>query len=814
MRSIPETRDRPEEQQQRVLLCDHCGDRVSGTPVRSDAAGAGEKVFCCSGCRTVYELLRENNLCDYYSFDSRPGISPARAQRFEFLDDDAVQRSLLDFRSDSVCAATLAVPKIHCSSCIWLIEHLYRIDRGIIHSRVDFLKKTVVIQYNPSVTTLRAVVELLASLGYTPDLEPEEKSVRIRRSSEERSLYYKLGIAGFCFGNIMLLSFPEYLSIGEVERGLRTVFGYLSLLLALPVVFYSASGYFLSAYRGIARKTVTLDVPIALGIAVVFLRSVAEIGLQSGPGFLDSLSGLVFFLLLGRLFQNKTYERLNFERNYRSYFPVGVTVIKNGAETTAPLERIGVGDKILVRNDEIVPSDAYLLNGTASIDYSFVTGESAPSAKKIGDLIYAGGRQKGSAIEVQIAKEVSQSYLTQLWNADAFSERGGSVASRHIADAVGKYFTASIIGVAVLSGAYWMSVDPSRALNAMTGVLIIACPCALALSTPFALGTAMRVLGRANCYVKNTSVIESLASVDSIVFDKTGTLTGNNPASVRFVGPTMTERETDLVSTLAHQSAHPLSRIVCAALGRTTRLGVSDYRDVLGQGIAGTVDDVSVRLGTSEFTGGCGEHAGPPTESRTHVSINGVVKGYFAVGAGYRTGIGRMLDALGQRFAVSLVSGDNESERAALDALYPRFASMQFFQSPMDKLRHVQSLQQAGHRVAMVGDGLNDAGALRQSDAGIAVTEDTGLFSPACDVILEASMLQRLPAILSFARSSVRIVHLSFAFSFLYNAVGLAYAMQGALAPVIAAVLMPLSSISVALFSTLSVRWSAGKRGF
>ncbi len=832
--------ERDERMKGEGRYCDHCGDRVpnGGGVAGGDAPGLPEvgigqewaadeaerdetlpavgtddgKIFCCHGCRVVYELLRENDLCDYYSISPRPGLTPDQPARFDYLDDEEIQRKMLDYRSDELCAVTLSLPQIHCSSCVWLLEHLYRLDTGITHSRADFLKKKLTVHYHPRETSLRTLVELLASLGYAPDISLEGSGRRTALASAERSLYYKIGIAGFCFGNIMLLSFPEYLSIGDVDAGLRRVFSYVNLLLALPVVAYCASGYFLSAWRGLRNGAVTLDVPIALGIAVVFVRSLAEILTRSGAGFLDSLAGLVFFLLAGKLFQSKTYDRLNFERDYASYFPIAITVIKNGVEASVPLERLAPGDKVLVRNNEIIPADGYVLNGDAAIDYSFVTGESTAVEKHTGDLVYAGGRHCGSMIEMQIAKEVSQSYLTQLWNADAYTEKRPSRMTA-IADAVGAYFTIIVIALAALTGAWWWRTDPSRIMNAVTGILIIACPCALALSSPFALGTAMRIFGRNKCYVKNTGVIESLAAIDTLVFDKTGTLTQSDAGSVHFAGDPLTDAERTCVRSLTFQSTHPMSRMVCRALEGADRTDVHEYQETAGGGIAGTVGTSSMRFGTCAFAGGRPDGGASPAESRTYLSVNGRIRGYFAIGAHYRQGIASMLGDLGRTYSVGLLSGDNDSEKHALQSLYEGFAGLLFFQSPMDKLHYVQSLQSQHRAVAMIGDGLNDAGALRQSDVGIAVTEDAGVFSPACDAILEASMLARLPDLLAFARTSVRIVFLSFALSFLYNIIGFVFAMQGSLSPLVAAILMPLSSITVVIVATTATRFAAKQRG-
>ena len=299
-------------------LCYHCGERV-----KHDVVVCDDKPFCCPGCKTVYEILRQNDLCQYYAFDQSPGRIPAvdSHPRFAWLEEPQVAARLKEFSDGSTAAVTLFVPDMHCSSCVWLLEHLHRIDPGILHSRVDFLRKRISVRFTESATSLRKIVELLASLGYEPRISLASGTPEADIPTN-RALYARVGVAGFCFSNIMLLSFPEYLSGGGIDGWLRWVFPLLSLFLALPVFFYSAGLYFVSAYRGLRRRVVNIDLPIALGILVLFGRSVAEILTQSGPGYLDSMTGLVFFLLVGRIFQNKTFDSLNFERTYTSYFPL------------------------------------------------------------------------------------------------------------------------------------------------------------------------------------------------------------------------------------------------------------------------------------------------------------------------------------------------------------------------------------------------------------------------------------------------------------------------------------------------------------
>ena len=381
----------------------------------------------------------------------------------------------------------------------------------------------------------RKIAELLDSLGYEPmiNLDATERKTKAKHL---KSLYYKVGIAGFCFGNIMLLSFPEYLGLEKfTDPEFHKFFGYLNLFLSLPVFFYSSSEYYISAYKGIRNKIINIDFPLFLGIFVVFVRSVFEILMQSGAGYMDSMSGLVFFLLIGKIFQSKTYEAMSFDRTYKSYFPLSVTIIKSGIHTTVPLSKLKISDRIYVRNGEIIPADSILFRGDGNIDYSFVTGESVPVQKVLGEIIYAGGRQIGSAIELEVLKEVSQSYLTQLWNSDTFTKDKDSKLVG-FSNTISKYFTVGVLALAFASAAYWMPISFNTAVNVFTAILIVACPCALALAIPFTYGNVMRIFGRNKFYIKNTNVIEKLSKITSVVFDKTGTITQSTKSDIIFNG--------------------------------------------------------------------------------------------------------------------------------------------------------------------------------------------------------------------------------------------------------------------------------------
>ena len=580
------------------ITCYHCGDDCDIFPIESEGLS-----FCCVGCKNVYAILSQNNLCDYYNLESNPGTAiknPISKTKFNYLDDEQIIKKLIDFNDGGIQKITLFIPVMHCSSCIWLLENLYKLNKGIVSSRVNFLKKNFSLTYKTESTSLRKIVELLSSIGYEPAINLNDVEKQVKKS-ENKKLSYQIGVAGFCFGNIMLISFPEYFGLDEFARvNFSRLFGFLNMFLALPVFLFSAQDYFRNAYKGLSKNHIGIDVPLALGIFVLFARSAYEIISHTGIGYFDTLAGLVFFLLIGKWFQQKTFDTLSFERDYKSYFPIAVGVIMNETETTVPVNNLKIGDRIIIRNNELIPADAILMNGNANIDFSFVTGESAPIRKVLGEIIYAGGRQIGETIELEVSKKVSQSYLTQLWNSEHFAKQNESKIQT-FQQMISRYFTFALIIIALASAAWWLVFNPSLSLNAFTSVLIIACPCALALSSPFALGTAMRILGRNKFYIKSPEVVEQIAKIDSIVFDKTGTITQPNEAKIEFVGDVLSNEEIQLIVSLAKHSVHPLSKKICQLFYQTKVLSVRNFTEETGKGLHGFVLEKEVKIGSEKF---------------------------------------------------------------------------------------------------------------------------------------------------------------------------------------------------------------------
>lgn len=788
-----------------VTACYHCGESCQDGLVRFD-----HKDFCCDGCKLVYELLSENNLCTYYNIDAHSGVSPKLKNfegRFAYLDDETVSKSLIRFKDEESSIAVFQVPQMHCSSCIWLLEHLYRLDNGVLSSRTDFLQKEITVQFNHQTTSLRKVVELLATLGYEPllNLESIEKK---NQTSPLRKRVYRIAVAGFGFANIMMLSFPEYFHIAEEgDHQLQQTFGWLNLALSLPVLVYGGGEFFISAWQGLKARFLNIDIPLVMSILLTFGRSVYEIVTGSGAGYLDSMSGIIFFMLVGRYFQEKTHYNLQFDRNYKSFFPISI-LVKNaaGKSESIPLTALSIGHVMTIHSQELIPADSKLLSDQAHIDYSFVTGESKPVKIGKGEIIYAGGKQTGGSIECEVLKEVSQSYLTGLWNKDAFT-KGDRIDNSSIHQ-LARNFTIFLLALSFGAFFYWLPTDVSRGLGALTTVLIVACPCALLLSATFTNGAIIRIFSKNKCYLKNPEVIEAMANTNHVVMDKTGTIT-NNIDEVRFVGNELNEDKLELVYSMVRQSNHPLSRALAHHLRFCDDKAVFDYRELAGQGISATVNGHQVLLGSVDYCGATIEKELSANDTCVYVSIDGVVQGYFRFEKNFRQNIQSVLQAIMDRFGLSFISGDNEGDRETLRGMTSDHTEMLFKQSPHDKLDYVQQLQQKGIKVAMIGDGLNDAGAIRQSDVGIAVSDDVNNFSPACDAILEGSAFDKLDRLFALSKVAQRIIRASFVLSLLYNVVGLSFAVQGTLSPVVAAILMPVSSISIIIFTSLMSHLSA-----
>jgi Cu+-exporting ATPase len=797
---------------QEKTTCYHCSDDCADETIHLDG-----QAFCCNGCSTVYQLLQDVGLKDTYA-NGPLGIKPdtQKVQELSYLDDAEVKESLLDFSDGKLARISFELPAIHCSACVYLLERLDRLNEGVKQCEVNFPKKSANILFDETQVSLKKLVVLLHSIGYAPNLNLAKSSETKEKPTVDRTLLFKIGVAGFCFGNIMLLSFPEYL-IGEseLESKWSSLFNYLNLALALPVLLYAGNDYLVSAYKGLKVRHVNMDVPVSIGILAIFGRSAYDILAGVGPGFLDSLAGFVFFLLIGKWYQAKTYSGLSFERDYKSFFPIAVNRIgADGQVNAIMIKHLLTGDEIQIHNDELIPCDCELLSEKASIDYSFVTGEAVPSSKVEGIKIYAGGKNRGSVVRLRVLKPVSSSYLTSLWNNSDGNKTEEKPPLLNFSNKIASWFSGAVLSIAFITAVYWLIIDPTNWLNTTTAVLIIACPCALALSIPFTYGSILRHFGRHGFYVRSIEAIAKLGQINHVVFDKTGTITIRKGESVNFSGNTISEYQLIALVNVARQSLHPLSKTFASAYPKTEQVPVIGFIENAGIGISGMVNGVFVELKNpnklSELDRKRFESWQPEIHGmgKTAILIDGHLHSRVDFSTSYRPGLKHVIHSIQGQHGLSLLSGDNDTEATALNnQLIAGFEAdnMQFNMDPHEKKAWIVNKQSSDEtKVLMVGDGLNDAGALREAHFGISIAEDNTQFTPASDGILTAESFQKLPQLIKLAKQAQLIVMAAFALSLFYNIIGVTVAVQGLLSPVVAAILMPLSSVTIVLFTTVS----------
>lgn len=777
-------------------ICDHCGDNCY-----SEVISFENKSFCCHGCLNVFKILDENNLSQFYDINDRPGIKPnsKNDDKFIFLENKEVQNKYLIFQSAKLSVFKVFLPEIHCSSCILLLENMNRLLKGVVSSEVNFIKKEATIQFDPSQTTLKEIALMLNELGYPPDFHLNEEGKNSTR--HHKKLISQLAIAGFCFGNIMLLSFPEYLNPDKFFISqYRLFFSVIILILSIPLLLYSGFDYLKSAYSAIKHGQLNIDIPISLGICVLYLKSTSDIVLENGPGYMDSFAGFIFFLLIGKWFQFKTYDYLSFDRDYSSYFPVAIKRIKKNESEVVQIEKLEPGDRIHIHHEEVLPVDSLLLSDQATINYSFVTGESQAISVKQGELIYAGGINLGAIIELDVKSKVDQSHLVQLWNNNDSKDNKNN-SSIYNESKLTKTFIIVLLIVASISALFWSFKSMEKVPEIITAVLIVACPCAIALSRPFTLGNTMRTLSKKGLFLQNSETVENMAQITDIVFDKTGTLTSAQSNSVLFSGQLSTYQK-ELIKSIVHNSKHPLSVSISSLLSISKIYPVLNYKEHVGQGIEGEVNGNLIKVGAASFVGAITNHS----ESCVFIQINGEQIGFYKFENTIREGIETELLKLSDKYSIHLLSGDNNSSARMFTDFFSA-DKINFNQSPIDKLNYIQNLEKKNKRVMMIGDGLNDAGALRISNVGISISEDIYGFSPSCDGILKASALSSLSQFLLLSKYAKKVLRRALFFSLVYNAVGLSFAISGDLTPLVAAIIMPLSSISIVVFTTLSIKF-------
>lgn len=764
--------------------CLHCGTETSHPIVQEG------KPFCCQGCSQVYHFLKNHQLLNYYEVDENTPqkVDSNDFQSFELLKQQAFCQAYISYQDDKNITFSWHLPAIHCRACVWLLEKLPEIEEGLYSCKVDLMRKSVQISLDPQTTNLYQIAQSLKAIGYSPDLKTN--STQLQSESHSKDEWLQIGVAGFCFGNVMLFSFPEYLGGKDLGEGFETLFRTLNLILSLPVLLYCAKNILVSGLKATRFNSFGVDTPISLGIVTLFAYSCYEVFNQSGSGYFDSLCGLVFFLLLGRSFQRKNFQNLVFEKDEHRFFPLSVQALENDIHKEIPLNELQPNQMYKIKHGAMIPTDSKLIKGDAALDYRLVTGESDLKIPEPGSTIYAGGLQQKGELTLKAIKKVSDSSLAKLWE-NASDLKAPKFEA--FLDKTGRVFTIVIISLALLTLYLWKEHSIGKGIELACAVLIIACPCALALSAPLSLGAALRQFSKRGCYIRSAQIIEVMSQCDSIIFDKTGTLTKIDNSEGTFKN--CDQKVHEMARSLAKHSNHPVSCSIYQT-GTAADLPVTKFQSFTNCGIEGWIEERYIKIGKGSWA--IPEDAS--MKDATVIVIDGKLADVFEKRVVWRQEILNKIPGILPQKNLYLLSGDHNQDKATLQSHFAE-ENMHFEQTPQDKANFVKSLQQKGHVVAMIGDGINDALALRAADIGITIPIGSGQFTPSSDIIIPENHFIDLSKYLSYSRKSLQVIMIGVTVSLFYNCLGISAAMSGWVSPLFSAILMPISSLTVVSLS-------------
>jgi len=800
--------------------CSHCRLPVPAGLVEPGA----EHQFCCSGCRTVYDVIHVHGLDQYYRVASATGETPWKAnpsgRSYEDFDDPAFLDLYARPLGGGLQQVELYLEGVHCAACVWLVEKVPLAIPGVVDARLDVRRSQATLLWNPAQARLSQAARFLDQLGYAPH---PYRGVQVRemRRDEDRRLLLKIGVAGAVAANVMLIAVALYGGFFEgMEAQYESFFRWVSLFTTLPAMIFSASVFYKGAWASLRNKGLHMDLPVSLGLLAGFISGVVNTVRASGDIYFDSLATLILLLLGGRwLERRRQRESADAAELLYSLAPSVARRVDVSPEgevvREVPAEALKVLDVVEVRAGDIVPVDGIVLVGRSELDLSLLTGESLPVAVGEGDPVHAGTTNVLSPLRVRVEATGEQTRVGRLMQVveEAAGRRAPLV---RLADRIALWFTAAVILVATGTFALWMWLDPSQAVTHTVALLIVTCPCALGLATPLAVSVAVGRAARAGILVKGGDVVEALSKPGLLLLDKTGTLTEGRSAVRRVLGD---EQALLAAAALERQVQHPVARaLVGAAEAYALRMGqeiptpaaVRDLRQELGGGIHGVVDGLEWAVGSPAWLASVLGKALPEEAQRwvdevvveglspVALARNGEVLAMVGLGDALRADALATLRHLQQRgWQVGILSGDHASIVARTGrelGLAPEACRGGML--PEEKLAAVEEAVALG-TVVMVGDGVNDAAALSAATVGVSVHGGAEASLVAADVFLTRPGLQAVAHLVDGAARTVGVIRRNLVFSICYNLLGAGLAIAGTINPLVAALLMPLSSITV-----------------
>lgn len=809
--------------------CYHCGQEIPAEVLLEVNINGQQRGMCCHGCQSVAQAIVDGGLSDYYkSRDAMPESQrearPEVLDNLSLYDHAAFQQTFVRELGEGEREAALLIEGITCAACIWLNEsHLSRLP-GVLAVDLNYATRRARVRWDERRIKLSEIIAAVAAIGYRAHPYDAAKHEELARK-ERRTALWRVWVAGFGMMQVMMYAIPVYLATPEdMSLDIAQLLRWASLILTLPVVFYSAAPFFRNAWRDLTLRRVGMDVPVALGVGAAFVASVWATLTAAGEVYFDSVTMFVFFLLGGRYLEMIARQQaVSVTEALAKMMPSFAERVPGWADGLRETEKVVAaellaGDVVLIRPGATIPADGRVLAGESSVNESLLTGESVPVSKRVGDEVTGGAINADSPLFVRVEQVGEGSRLSSILR---LMERAASERPRivELADKVAAKFVAIVLLVGLVCAVYWWQHDPAQALWITVSVLVVTCPCALSLATPIALTVASGTLARHGLLVTRGHAVEALARTTHFVFDKTGTLTTGQmtlletlPLSSLSVAEVLA-----LAAGLESGSEHPLSQAVrrgAEAYGVAAQ-AVQELSHVAGQGIEAQVDGVVYRIGRPGYVADGVGSALPPASAgllarpETVIALgrSGEWLALLLIGDAIRPEAQEVVASLRAAGAkVTLLTGDAEGVAQRVGAQLG-VDEVRAQATPQDKHAFVERLQQSGAVVAMVGDGVNDAPVLAQAQVSIAMGGGAQLARTQADMVLLAESLLPLKYGYSLAGRCVRIVRQNLWWSFLYNMTALPLAMAGFVTPWIAGIGMSGSSVLVVLNSLRLQRW-------
>lgn len=787
--------------------CYHCGLPVpDGFDAEVEVDGHPQPV-CCHGCEAAVLTVLGLGLEAYYQrrLQAAPRPEPRVAEAMDPYDAPAIEGQYVLRTAENECEVALMLEGVSCPACMWLNEQRLAALPGVSSASANYATQRLLVRWDPARARLSTLLRAVRELGYTAyPYDPARVQAGLART--RREALRRIGVAAAFGMQVMMVAIALY--AGDwygMEAEFRNYFNWVALGLSLPVVLYSAQPFYEGALRDLRNRRLGMDVPVSLALIGGTLGSIATTISGGGPTYYDSLTMFVFLLLGARYveFSGRAHAMTLIERLAASRPAVAIRLDGNAGtehEQAVPVVSLVAGDRVRVRPGENIPADGVIESGRSSVDQSLLTGEDAPQPRAPGDEVLGGSVNVEGPLVVRVVRTGSASVMGHLLTLIERSARDKPHLTA-LADVVARYFTGSVLLLALAAAVYWSQVDPARALPVVISVLVVSCPCALSLAAPAALSAAGSGLLREGVLVARAGGIEALARVDRVVFDKTGTLTLGRQRVMRVVPAAPFDAATVLrwAAALEVGASHPVGRAILAAAGADVARATAATH-VAGRGVHGFVAGRAVRIGTAAFTGAHDVPAEdvPPGLAPTvvYVTIDGRTAGCILLADAVREESRAVLDAVRTAGAeVSLLSGDAAGAvRAVAETL--GIATPVAGCTPQSKLERVRAWQAAGEHVLMVGDGVNDAPVLAAADASMAIGSGSDLARTHADFVLLGDLSGVVRA-LDMARRTLSVVRQNVAWAILYNGLLLPAALVGFVPPWLAAIAMSTSSVLV-----------------